>query len=613
MFLGIASLATISAQAQAPPPGSGSIDLGGYIRVIDGDTIETRINGRLVGIGIIGVRAARGNTPCGQLAINQLQALSQSRALRLEEDPKLVLDGLKRRLYYVVTPAGQSVARQLVRAGVARPNGKGRETSDLLADEQDARRNNRGCINAFPEDKDNRKDVVNIDFPASPGSVGGLAFVPDGAFGSSGNAGFTAAKVSASSRTAAVDTNQATTLPSGFSQQVVARNFVEPTGFVFLPDGRILVAEKRGRVLMVKNGAVLSTPFIDLQSRVNAYWDHGMLGITADSNFANNGYVYLLYTYENDPAALTGTKTQQLLRVKAVGDVASSAPADQTVILGRNVGASCSLFPAGSDCIPANSPNHAIGALRFATDGTLFVSMGDDTTYNVVDPDALRVQAKDVLTGKILRIDPATGAGLVTNPYYGETGDINANRSKVWAYGLRNPFRYTLRSDDLPFVGDVGWNTWEEIDIASPGANLGWPCYEGTGRQPGYEPLSQCQSLYSLGVSAVREPLHLYNHNGSAASVTGGAFYTGLAYPQEFRGAYLFGDYALGRLQYLTLDSNGNLAGPPVDFGAGADGPVDIQMGPDTNLYYLAINTAELRRIRYTVGNTFPTAAAQRC
>jgi len=511
---------------------------------VDGDTIETRIGGRLVGIGVIGAQAARGNTPCGQLATNLLRNLIQTGTIHLEEDPDLVLDGLRRRLYYVLLPDGRSVARELVKAGLGKSNGKGREAQDLAGDEQDAKNGNRGCSNAFPDDKSKRKNDANpssVSFVSRPGQGASGAAAPKARVAASG--------ATASAKAASAAPRQISGLPSGFSAESIAQGFVEPTGFAFLPDGRILVAEKRGTVAVIKNGQVLANPFIDLQNRVNSYWDHGLLGITADPNFATNGYVYLLYTYENDPAAYTDTKTQQLLRVKAVGDVASTAPADQKPILGTNVGASCSLFPAGSDCIPAESPNHAIGSLRFGPDGSLFATMGDDTTYNVVDDDALRVQDRNVLTGKILRIDPSTGAGFTTNPFYGETGDVNANRSKVWAYGLRNPFRVGIRATDgIPIIGDVGWDTWEEVDIGNPGSNFGWPCYEGPARQPGYESRPGCQGLYSLGAGAVTSPLYTYNHNGNSACVIGGVIYTGIAYPQSFRGAYFFGDYAQGTM-----------------------------------------------------------------
>ena len=149
------------------------------------------------------------------------------------------------------------------------------------------------------------------------------------------------------------------------------------------------------------------------------------------------------------------------------------------------------------------------------------MSLGDAASWDFVDDRALRAQNIDQYPGKILRIT-TSGAGVPSNPFW--NGEPNAIRSKVWAYGLRNPFRMALRpGTNIPYVGDVGWDAFEEIDVATAGANFGWPCYEGTGRQPGYESKPACQSLYGQGVSAVENPLISSPHTGSAA-IVGGPF-----------------------------------------------------------------------------------------
>ncbi|MDP9373288.1 MAG: PQQ-dependent sugar dehydrogenase [Chloroflexota bacterium] len=408
----------------------------------------------------------------------------------------------------------------------------------------------------------------------------------------------TGAQAPASQSTVAASA-AATALPGGFVQEVVAAGANVPTAFTFLPDGRILIAEKAGTVRLYKNGALLPTPFLDLQDRVNDYWDHGLRGIAADPNFAQNGYVYVLYTYENDAGDYSGTKTQRLTRVTASGDTAPSG--SEVVILGTMVGRSCNDFPAGADCLPADAPVHEGGNIKFAADGTMFVSLGDAAHYNFVNDNALRAQNLDSLAGKILHVT-ATGAGLSTNPFW--NGNAEASRSKVWAYGVRNPWRFTLRpGSGLPYIGDVGWSTWDEIDVGVAGANLGWPCYEGDDRQSGYEPLAVCQALYARGTGAVRSPLVAYNGGGvgtnGGMSVTGGVFYTGTTYPAQYQGAYFYGDYVQGFMRSLRVDAGDNLTEGPSDFATGADGPLDIDLGPDQNLYYLAINTGELRRIRY--------------
>src|SRR6185369_9058482 len=115
------------------------------------------------------------------------------------------------------------------------------------------------------------------------------------------------------------------------------------------------------------------------------------------------------------------------------------------------------------------NPSHSIGNIKFAADGTMFVTTGDGASFNVVDDLALRSQSIDSLGGKMLHVT-ANGDGVPANPFW--NGDPTAIRSKVWAYGLRNPYRFNIRpSNGTPFLGDVGWGTWEEANVAAPGAN----------------------------------------------------------------------------------------------------------------------------------------------
>src|SRR5205814_10692589 len=142
------------------------------------------------------------------------------------------------------------------------------------------------------------------------------------------------------------------TVSNGFALDIVASGLTNTTNAAWLPDGRILFTEKAGLVKVFKNGAILPTPFIDITNEVNDYWDHGLLGIAADPNFATNGFVYLLYTYEDNSANYSGTKTGRLARYTAVGDTAS--PSTEVVILGTVVGSSCQNFAAGANCIPSD-------------------------------------------------------------------------------------------------------------------------------------------------------------------------------------------------------------------------------------------------------------------
>ena len=452
-----------------------------------------------------------------------------------------------------------------------------------------------------------------------------------------------------------------TGLPTGFVDELVVGGLPFPTAVAFLPDGRMLVALKRGEVRIYQGTTPLGT-FIDIADRVHDNHDRGLLGVAAHPDFPATPYVYLLYAHDPpgvypdgvDPSAPPPTsvsaRVAQLLRVEAdpATSYTTAKPGTEVVLLGTNstranIGsenngrdtafASCMSpkTPTGTpveDCLATDEDSHTIGTVVFAPDGSLFVSSGDGSNYGGLDPRALRAQNLDSLNGKILRIDPLTGAGLPGNPFF-DPANPSKNRSKVWAYGLRNPFRISIHpATSEPFVGDVGWNTWEEIDTGK-GANFGWPCYEGgavsgsesgtttSRQQSGYRsntvtgPL--CQTLYDQGLGAVKAPTFSYDHSGgTGASANGGAFYTGGPYPPEYDGALFIADYNRRWIRYLTFDAQGKATVHP--FGAAGIGPVQVVVGPDSNLYWMQYLSSggELRRVRYTgAGNTPPVVVIE--
>lgn len=433
----------------------------------------------------------------------------------------------------------------------------------------------------------------------------------------------------------------ATVLPPGFVSEAVVTNLTGPTTVAFAPDGRLFIGQKDGRVRVFQNGVLLPTDFINISAQVNNNWDRGLLGIAIHPDFPNTPYIYLLYTY--DPPGVTadggGARVSRLLRVTANPANTNVALAgSEVVLLGTNSTFANIGNPANNnlpfescksgatyiqDCIAADSPSHTIGTVTFGTDGSLFVSSGDGAHFSYVDVRALRALSVDSLNGKILRINPITGEGYPDNPFY--DGDPNSNRSKVYSLGLRNPFRTTINDiTGEPFAGDVGWGSWEEINTGR-GKNFGWPCYEGsdTGstQQGGYRNSSStsatCAALYAQGLGAVQAPVHAYNHSQGASAIQAGGFYRGSSYPAQYKDALFFSDYNADWIRYLTFDANG--VATKFDFGtdvAPVGGIVQLLIGPDTNLYYVAYNgpspnTSEVRRIRYVSGgNTPPTANA---
>ena len=193
-----------------------------------------------------------------------------------------------------------------------------------------------------------------------------------------------------------------------FSEPVATLAPFKPVGVTFAPDGRIFIWQRDGVIRIVKNGALLPTPFMDISSKVNTYTDHGFLGVALDPNFAANGWVYVFYTYEaggnpNDPSPKTG----HLSRVTADPTNPDVMLANSEVILlGTLDVPPCSNYPVGADCFPTDSYTHSVGSLRFLPDGTLFASHGDGATADFADVLALRAQSLDSYAGKLLRINP---------------------------------------------------------------------------------------------------------------------------------------------------------------------------------------------------------------
>jgi glucose/arabinose dehydrogenase/PKD repeat protein len=456
-------------------------------------------------------------------------------------------------------------------------------------------------------------------------------------------------------------------LPPGFQEEIVFSGLTQPTAVRFSSDGRVFVAEKSGLIKVFDNLTdTTPTVFADLRTQVHNFWDRGLLGLALPPNFPTNPWVYVLYTFD---AAIGGTAP----RWGSVGGTSDGCPtppgatADGCVVAGRLSRLQASGNVAiGSEQVLIEGwcqqyPSHSIGSMAFGADGALYVSGGDGASFNFVDygqdgapvnpcgdppggvggsmspPTAeggalrsqdLRTMADPAgLNGAILRVDPATGDGLPNNPMASST---DANARRIVGYGLRNPFRITTRpGTNEVWMGDVGWGDWEEINrlvspTGAPVDNFGWPCYEGDGRQGGYDAanLSICENLYAEGTGAVVAPYFRYHHNdlvlpndvcpkgGSSVAGTSFAFSSGGSYPAEYRGALFFADYTRRCIWAIPTGSNGL---PDISkrrtFVAGAAQPVDLQIGLGGDLFYVDLG-GTIRRIRYFNENQPPIAVA---
>ncbi|MGC5198484.1 PQQ-dependent sugar dehydrogenase, partial [Aphanothece microscopica] len=219
------------------------------------------------------------------------------------------------------------------------------------------------------------------------------------------------------------------------------------------------------------------------------------------------------------------------------------------------------------DYIKVDSVSHAGGALVFGPDGALYVATGDGTSYNYADPRTADVQALDSLSGKILRIDPITGDGLADNPFVTEGMDLDSNRAKVFQLGLRNPFSFAITPDGRTVVGDVGWWSYEEVNVAGAGANFGWPWLEGGDGMLApttvYRDMPAAQAFYQAiadGLVDPTAPLRAFSHDSDApgfqmqAMVGGSVVYFGDRYPAVFNNDFFFSDFISGRVFSIDVD-----------------------------------------------------------
>jgi glucose/arabinose dehydrogenase/PKD repeat protein len=377
----------------------------------------------------------------------------------------------------------------------------------------------------------------------------------------------------------------AATYPPDFEEEPIVQGLTQPTMVAWAPDGRMFIAEKQGVLKVVAPGASTATVVADYSARVNHSHDRGLLGLAVDTQFAQNGYLYLLYTYDLNQIGTRDSSSpmaSQLLRVRVSP---SNVVTEATVILGTYVDGPCPTARNDLDCIPADGRSHSIGTVRSAPDGTLWVGNGDAADFGRVDLLALRAYDESSMAGKLFHID-RNGQGLPGHPFCPSNNTLSDVCTKLHSKGFRNPFRFTLRPGGGITVGDVGWESREEIDLIGVGGkSYGWPCYEGRIQTPGYKDLSQCIAEYAKPPGTHLGPDHEYPHGGSL-SVLGGPTYTGSDYGSDYPNSIFFGDYSGGFIKRLV--PNGAGGHTLRDFASAWTGTA-IELGPDGNLTYVSV------------------------
>jgi glucose/arabinose dehydrogenase len=459
---------------------------------------------------------------------------------------------------------------------------------------------------------------------------------------------------------------------TGFSEEVVAEGLTLPTAVRFSPDGRIFVAEQSG-LIKVFDGAGDPTPttFADLRTRVFAFSDRGLLGLELHPDFPSNPSVYVLYSHD---AAIGGTAPRW--SPDGINDECPSPPApsgDGCVTSSRlsRLTADGATWDGTEDVFIEDwcqqFEGHSIGTVVFGNDGMLYAGGGDGALASNPDygqrggnrantptppnpcgdppgtvgtrlspptAEGGSLRSQDIRTpndpqsldGTIIRVHPDTGAAAPGNPL---ASSPQPNARRIIAYGLRNPFRFTPRpgTDEL-WIGDVGLKSAEEIDVLrdvndSTVENFGWPCYEGAGRQTGFDGvnLNLCESLYTAG--GVTPPHFSYATvdgpvvPGEACpspqgAISGITFYDGGSYPAEYDGALFFTDYTRQCIWSMPVGDDGDP--DPADrrvFMATSGFAVDLQIGPNGDIYYVDILGGRVVRISYTAGNQPPQAVLE--
>ncbi len=501
----------------------------------------------------------------------------------------------------------------------------------------------------------------------------------------------------------------ALTTEPGFSAQAVIKDLNQPTALSFAPDGRVFVAQKGGVIKVFPSvpavgssplsGALASTTFADLSSDVHDVWDKGLLGLAVSPNWTADKSVYALYTSDavfdgvgrwNDSCPGTeagvgdgtGEGCQVSSRLVRLTSTTTAAPP----ALPQSAGTPTTLI---SDwCM--QFPSHSIGTLAFGPDGKLYASGGDGASFlqtdfgqfgrptnpcgdghagdqrdlgnssanppvRVPQNEAGALRSQDYRTtsgpvgldGTIIRIDPATGAGVAGNPGF---ASMDANRKRIVAIGLRNPFRFTFRPGTSEiWGGDVGPDAYEEINrlenpLAAAPANFGWPCSEGNFTPGVTFGVYASKPLCSALGAATTAPYYSYEHGTKKGPIpgddqlaqdpcppqsNGGSSTTGVAfepsdasgYPAAYRGALFFADWAKNCIWVMKAGANGLPDVNRVEHFVRGVGAVQLVVGPPGtpyagDLFYVNIgqfdgnggaikDSGEIRRVHF---GSAPTA-----
>jgi glucose/arabinose dehydrogenase len=293
-----------------------------------------------------------------------------------------------------------------------------------------------------------------------------------------------------------------------------------------LDNGRIFVVEQPGRIRVVRDGVLQTTPFLDITGRVQAGGERGLLSVAFHPQYATNRFFYVYYTTRASGSLATGDIVIERYTATTNPEVADPATAKLIITTPHS-----------------QASNHNGGLLTFGPDGMLYAGLGDGGGSG--DPFQTG-QNQNALLGSLLRLDIAGDPYTIppSNPFVGQAG----KRGEIWAKGLRNPWRYAFDAPTaLLYVADVGQGAREEVNVvpaSQAGVNYGWSITEG----------SICYNAASCNTAGLTPPVLDYAHTGGACSITGGYVYRGNAIP-GIRGHYFYSDYCAGFIKSFRYEN----------------------------------------------------------
>jgi glucose/arabinose dehydrogenase len=366
------------------------------------------------------------------------------------------------------------------------------------------------------------------------------------------------------------------TLPAGFSEAAVGTGINSATAMEIAPNGDLWVLEQTGRVLRFHSGSTTPDVVGNLSGLgVDSQNERGVLGIAFDPSYATNKWIYIYYTTTNP------TLHNRVSRFTVNDSIASDYFLVGSGTTGSDRGSTGTPTETVIFDIDDLNPlagNHNGGAIHFGPDGKLYVAVGDNAN-------GANAQSLTTLKGKMLRINK-DGTIPTDNPFVGLT---TGKDQAIWALGLRNPFTFAFQpGTGRMFINDVGELSWEEIDDGIAGSNYGWPSAEGN---TGIAPTSP---------GTYRGPVYTYSHGNAVFqghSITGGAFYdpTTQMFPNQYAGEYFFADFVSGWINVFDPST-----GAVRQFATNDGAAVDLKVGSDGSLYYLARVTGQVMRVTYT-------------